>query len=104
VRDKVWGEGMINEPDKEFNAYDPEVSEEDFGKWVDQQIEKMRKRREGVTDFIQSRGVDPNTDENIEKWETLEKETREHYWSQRQSIKTFLEGRDIDDDGSPKAD
>ena len=99
------GKEVMNAPGKELpNPYDPEVSEEDFGKWVDQQIEKMRKRRKHLTDFIQLQGKDPNTDENIERLETLEKETREHYWSQRQGLKNILEGRGIDDDGSIKED
>jgi len=96
-------EGMMNAPSKELpNPYDPEVSEEDFGKWVDQQIEKMRERRESVFSAMTLTGANPHTDENKEKFETLEKETRENYWSQRQSMKNILEGRGIDDDGSIK--
>ena len=93
----------MNESDKELpNPYDPEVSVQDFGRWVDQQIEKMRKRQESVFGVIRDIGGNVDTDENNKRMETLEKETREHYWRQRQSMKNILEHRGIDDDGSMK--
>ena len=90
----------MNEPNKEFNPYDPEVSDEEYGKWVDQQIENMRKRKESIFVALQYSPCDVNTNYAKNKWETLEKTTKEHHWRQRQSTKNIQTGRGIDDDDS----
>ena len=69
-----------------LSPYDPKISEEDFQKYVDEQIAGMRKRRESLLGAMQDTDMEPNKDQ----WETLEKETREHYWSQRELMKKAL--------------